>query len=88
MHPPVEEKNTKDEDFLNIETNYKKSDRYGKIKIDISDKNILVKIGADFYFKPDIIDSKRLKNITEKVREKVNEKKVEKIEEKQISKLP
>ena len=35
-------------------------------KIDISDKNILVKIGADFYFKPDIIDSKRLKNITEK----------------------
>ena len=32
-------------------------------KIDISDKNILVEIGSDFYFKPDIIDFKRLKKI-------------------------
>lgn len=32
-------------------------------KIDISDKNILVEIGSDFYFKPDIIDSNRLKKI-------------------------
>ena len=35
-------------------------------KIDVSNKNILVSIGNDFYLKPDIIDANILKNINEK----------------------